>query len=128
GQAPLLLSQACLDDSPAPAGDADRRLVDLRRRGPVEARAHGRISPGAVEADTLTNPRRVSEIRRPRWRANFGTECFQARFVSWGMTKTVPELAGKSRVIFRPRCVSRNIRPSPKEMVTMGAPEAMPLL
>src|SRR5262245_53544452 len=63
--------------------------------------------------------RNVTEIRRPVYRVDFGTPCFQILFVSQGITNTVPWGAGKSLTCAStpfPR-VRRNTRVSPNETV-----------
>ena len=73
----------------------------------------------------IVNALSVTETRRPLYRALFGTECFQYRFVSCGITRTVPFAASKSRLVLVVTELSRKTRVSPKEMVTIGASEAM---
>src|SRR4051794_14517883 len=81
---------------------------------------------GAAQAPS--NARMVIEIRRPSHLANRGTPCFHARFVSKGVMKTVPSRAGKSRVSLVLGWLSRKMRSSPSEIVTIGASRTMCLM
>jgi hypothetical protein len=60
------------------------------------------LAAAPVSADAKA--RSVTEMRRPRYRADFGTACFQTKFVSYGSTNTAPFVASKSRVSFASPC------------------------
>src|SRR5881394_205402 len=110
-------------NAPNGRGRSTGRTPHRGRRVTRRVSHAGAAASGAADV----KPRRVTEIRRPRYLADFGTACFQTRFVSNGSTNTAPFVASKSRVSFappRPR-VRRNTRVSPNETVTIGAPGTM---